>query len=269
MKKRLLAFLMAATMSMALVACGGSEEEAVTKETVTEEANEETTEEATEEIAGDYTEEQAAFVDEFNTMVDEYNVMIDAINADEELSSNEELASMLNELTTCIDECAEICNDPANLTDEVMEIYRTAFAQTYEVIEQVQPYLGAEIEVSEEFAAMKEIFTTAVAGTDEVENTYFFLFNDEVTFGAFVILSADQTQSLNVVGEITETEEGGLRITDEERQEYIAFTVIEEADDYIVVSVEEGNDVTLVGYDIDEAIETVLAIDEVTEIVNE
>ena len=268
MKKRLLALLMAATMSMALVACGGSEEEAVTKETVTEEADEETTEEATEEITGDYTEEQAAFVDEFNTMVDEYNAMIDAINADEELSSNEELASMLNELTTCIDECAEICNDPANLTDEVMEIYRTAFAQTYEVIEQVQPYLGAETEVSEEVAAMKEIFTTAVAGTDEVENTYFFLFNDEVTFGAFVILSADQTQSLNVVGEITETEEGGLKIIDEERQEYIAFTVVEEGEDYLVVSVEEGNDVTLVGYDIDEAIETVLAIDEVTEIVN-
>ena len=273
MKKRLLALFMAATMSMALIACGGSEEEAATNEAVTEETAEETveetTEEATEELAGDYTEEQAAFVDEFNTMVDDYNVMIDAINANEELSANEELVNMMNELTTAIDECAEICEDPANLTDEVMEQYRTAFAQTYDVIEQMKPYLSEDATgMSEEEAAMKAVLTTAVAGTDEAENTYFFLFNDDVTFGAFVILSADQTQSLNVVGEITETEEGGIKVIDEERQEYIAFTVVEEGEDYLVVSVEEGNDVTLVGYDIDEAIEVVLAIDEVTEIVN-
>ena len=50
MKKRLLALFMAATMSMALIACGGSEEEAATNEAVTEETAEETVEEtATEE----------------------------------------------------------------------------------------------------------------------------------------------------------------------------------------------------------------------------
>lgn len=269
MKKRLLALFMAAAMSMSLIACGGGEEEVVTKETATEETTEEAAEETTEELAGDYTEEQSAFVDEFNTMVDDYNAMIDTINANEELSTNEELAAKMNELTAAIDECAEVCNDPANLTDEVMENYRVAFAQTYEVIEQMKPYLSENTaEMSEEEAAMKAILTTAVAGTDEAENTYFFLFNDEVTFGAFVILSADQTQSVNVVGEITETEDGGIKIVDESTSSYIAFSIIEEGEDYLVVSIEEGNDVTLVGYDIDEAIEVVLAIDEVTEILN-
>ena len=104
MKKRLLALFIAATMSMALVACGGSEEEAVTKETVTEEAAEETTEEATEEITGDYTEEQAAFVDEFNTMIDEYNAAVELFNATPGLTEDQELVDIMNDTTASLDE---------------------------------------------------------------------------------------------------------------------------------------------------------------------
>lgn len=265
MKKKLLTLLMTATMSMALMACGGSEQ-ATTEEVATEEA---VAEESAEEVPGDYTEEQAAFVDEFNTMVDEYNVAVDAINANEELSSNQELVDMMNEVTVAIDEAAEIISDPANLTAEVMESYRTAFANTYELIDSVNAYLegDASDEMSEEKAALKEVFTSALVGSDDEENTYWFLFDDELTFGAFVILSTDQTQSVNVVGEITSREDGALVITDETTSSYIAFTTVEQTDEYLKVAVEEGNEVTLINYDLDEAIDVVVAIDENTEII--
>lgn len=267
MKKKLLALLLATSMSMALIACGGSKE-AATEETAVEE--EVTADEVAEEVAGDYTDEQAAFVDTFNTMVDDYNVIVDAVNAREDLTENQELVDLMNEITACIDEASEIISDPANLTEEVMDVYRDgAFVETYKFMDSIKELLGEDVEaeVSEGKAAMRSVFTTAVAGTDEAENTYFFLFNDDVTFGAFVILSADESQSVNVVGNITEGENGALVVTDEATSSYIAFTVVEEAEDYLVVSVEEGNEVTLVGWDLDEAIDVVLAIDEVTEIV--
>ena len=122
-------------------------------------------------------------------------------------------------------------------------------------------------DMSEEEAALKAIFTGAIAGADEAENTYWFLFDDELTFGAFVILSADYTQSVNVVGEITSRDEdGALVITDESTNSYIAFTVVEEGEDYLTVQIEEGNEVTMINYDLDEAIQTVIGIDETTEI---
>lgn len=261
MKKRFLAILMATAMSMSLIACGGGEEEVATKEVAVEET--------TEEVLGDYTAEQSAFVDEFNKMVDDYNVAVDAVNANEELLNNQELVDMMNEVTAAIDEAAEIISDPANLTAEVMESYKAAFAETYSLIDSINEYLegDATAEMSEEEAALRAAFTTALAGADEAENTYWFLFDDEVTFGAFVILSADYTQSINVVGEITSREDGALVITDETTSSYIAFTTVEQGEDYLVVSVEEGNEVTLINCDFDEAIETVLAIDETTEII--
>ena len=180
MKKKLLALLMATTMSMALVACGGSEE-AATEEVAVEEAVEE--EAASEEVAEEEASEET-------------------------------------------------------------------------------------VEMSEEEAAMRAVFTGAIAGSDEAENTYWFLFDDELTFGAFVILTADYTQSVNVVGEITSREEdGALVITDESTNSYIAFTVVEEGEDYLTVQIEDGNQVTMINYDLDEAIETVIGIDETTEII--
>ena len=280
MKKKLLTLLMATAMSMSLIACGGGEEAATTEEAVVEEtteevaeeevAEEETAEEETAEETTDveYTEEQAAFVDEFNTMVDDYNAAIEVFNATPELAESQELVDVMNTLTEAINEVAEICEDPSLLTEENMELLRTtSFAETYKLIDQINAYgSGEAADVSEEKAALKEIFTTAVVGADEAENTYWFLFNDEITYGAFVILSADYTQSVNVVGEITSREDGALVVTDKTNSTYVAFTVVEEGEDYLVVAVEEGNEVTLVGYDVDEAIDVVLAIDETTEI---
>ena len=264
MKKKLLAILMATAMSMALIACGGSEEAATTEETAVDEA--------TEEVAGDYTEEQAAFVEEFNTMVADYNAAIDAANENEEILNDQEVVDTINTVTASIDEAAEIIADPANLTAEVMEGYRAAFAETYTLIDSIYAVVndGASAEMSEGEAALRELFTVALAGADEAENTYWFLFNDELTVGACVILSADYTQSVNVLGTVS-ADGDAMVITEEETGRFVKFTVIEEGTDeegdpYMVVSFEEGNEVTVYNDSLDEVIEVVLGIDETTEI---
>lgn len=259
MKKKLLAILMATAMSMALIACGGSEEAATTEETAVDEA--------TEEVAGDYTEEQAAFVEEYNTMVADYNAAIDAANENEEILNDQEVVDTINTVTASIDEAAEIIADPANLTAEVMEGYRAAFEETYTLIDSIYAVVndGASAEMSEEEATLRELFTVALAGADEAENTYWFLFDDELTIGACVILSADYTQSVNVVGTVS-SDGDAMVITEEETGNYVKFTVVEEGEDYLVVSFEEGNEVTIINEDLDEVIETVLGIDETTEI---
>lgn len=267
MKKKLLALFMAATMSMALIACGGDEKEAAATEAVTEEA---ATEEAAEETTDvEYSEEQAAFVDEFNTMVDAYNVAVDAFNATPELTEDQELVDVLNEATTAIDEAAEIISDPANLTAEIMDSYRTAFADTYALIDAINEAVGTGDlagEISGE-EALRALFTTALAGADEAENTYWFLFNNDLTMGACVILSADYTQSVNVLGTVS-ADGDAMVITDDETGDYVKFTVTEEGEDYLVVQFEEGNEVTIINEELDSVIETVLAIDETTEIMN-
>jgi len=134
----------------------------------------------------------------------------------------------------------------------------------------VETQVVAETEVvadEDPAAVFYELFSSSLAGADEAENTYWFLFDDEVSIGAFVILSADYTQSVNVVGTIEEDENGVLTITDEDGN-YISFSVVEEGEDYLVVAIEEGNEVTLIPYDFDETVQTILSIDETTEILN-
>ena len=111
MKKRLLAILMATAMSMSLIACGGGEEEAATKEVATEEAVEE--EAAVEEVADvEYTEEQQAFVDEYLQLCDDYDAAIVVLEGIPELSENQELVDVMNTLSEAIIDVADICADP-------------------------------------------------------------------------------------------------------------------------------------------------------------
>ena len=259
MKKKLLALLLAAAMSMSLMACGGSEEAAT--ETTTETTVEETT-----EVESDLTEEQAAFVDEFNAMIDEYNAAVELFNATPGLTEDQELVDIMNDTTASLDEAAEIISDPTNLTAEVMDSYRLAFEATYEFIGAIHEAVGAENMTGEE--ALRTLFTSALVGADEAENTYWFLFDDELTIGACVILSADYTQSVNVLGTVS-ADGDAMVITDDQTGDYVKFTVTEEGADYLVVQFEEGNEVTIINDSLDEVIEMVLAIDEMTEIVDE
>ena len=270
MKKKLLALLMAVTMSMALIACGGGEEEATTKEVATEEAVVEDATEETEEVTDvEYTEEQQAFVDEYLQLCDDYDAAIVVLEGIPELSENQEFVDVMNTLAEAIIDVADICADPELLTEENMELLRTtSFAETYKLIDQINAYAtgGETAEMSGE-EALKALFTVAMAGADEAENTYWFLFNDDLTIGACVILSADYSQSVNVLGTVS-ADGDALVITDDETGDFVKFNVTEEGEDYLVIAFEEGNEVTIINEDLDEVIEMVLGIDETTEILN-
>ena len=62
--------------------------------------------------------------------------------------------------------------------------------------------------------------------------------------------------------------EEGYTLEIEEFTDYVVpNTVVEEGEDYLTVQIEDGNQVTMINYDLDEAIETVIGIDETTEII--
>ena len=272
MKKKVLAILMAAVMSLALAACGGEKEtaeEALVEEMPIEEAAvEEEAEEAAVEVSGEYTEEQLAFVQEYVDMCDAYNATVDLVNATPELVEQEELIDVINQLTAAIDEADEICADPSLLTPEVMESLRAAFAETYKFIDEVNAFTGeAGTEEAVNMDVLLELFTIAYAGADEVENTYYFVCDEEVTFGGIVILSADMTQSVNYVGEITENEDGSLTINDESGHK---FTFIaEQVEGGLILTLDDGTSVGVAPWDTKEVIDMIVAIDEGTKILSE
>lgn len=258
MRKKILALLMAAMMAMALVACGGEEEPAA-EEPVVE------TEEA-EEVESEYTEEQLAFLEEYDTLVNDYNAAVDVLNATPELAETEELVDVMNQLTEAIEEVGEICEDPSLLTEENMELLRTtSFAETYTLIDQINAYAEGGEAVEDAAATMASVFTMAFCGADEAENTYYFLTDDEVTYAAFVMVSADATQSINVVGDVTDNGDGTLTVT-EESGRYITFAA-EAVEDYMVLTLEDGTEASVLPWDLEEAIQFVVAIDEGTEII--
>jgi hypothetical protein len=255
MKKRILVLLMTVMMAMAMTACGG-EEEAVAEETVAEES--------AEEVAGDYTEQQLAFLDEYNTMIDDYNAAVDVFNATPELTEMDELVEVMNQLTEAIEEVGEICNDPSLLTEENMELLRTtSFAETYKLIDQINAYAEGDAEAA---ATLASIFTIALCGADEAENTFYLLTNDDVTFAAFVLMSEDAEKSMNVVGEVTENEDGSITITEEDGR-YLVLSVESIDEESMLLTLEDGTQATMLPWDVAEAIEIVVAIDEATEIV--
>ena len=182
MKKKLLAILMATAMSMTVIACGGSGEEAAAP--AQEETAEDVTVDEVEEVSADYTKEQAALLDEFQQMVDNYNVAVDAANQVSQITEDEELVNIMNELTAEIDSMTELLADPANMTEEFMTGLRGAMEQTYATINRLNS-----------LSELLPILTIAGVGVDEEENTYLFAFNEEETVGSPVFILITQSET--------------------------------------------------------------------------
>lgn len=264
MKKRVLAILMAAAMSMSLIACGGGEEEAATKEvaveeeTVEEDAVEEDAvveEEVVEEATGDYTEEQMAYIEAYNQMLDDYNTVIDMANEVPQLLENQELVDVMNELAAGIEDMTELMSDPANLTDEFLAGVDVAMDQTYATLNRLQT-----------LAELLPILTIAGVGADEEENTYYFAFNEEETVGVMVILSADQTQNVYCAGDMVVSEDGTYTISD---GEYEMSMLVEVVEDGLAITMQDGTVVGMVGAEPMAVVDAMLSIQEATENVNE
>lgn len=264
MKKRVLAILMAAAMSMSLIACGGGEEEAATKEvaveeeTVEEDAVEEDAvveEEVVEEATGDYTEEQMAYIEAYNQMLDDYNTVIDMANEVPQLLEKQELVDVMNELAAGIEDMTELMSDPANLTDEFLAGVDVAMDQTYATLNRLQT-----------LAELLPILTIAGVGADEEENTYYFAFNEEETVGVMVILSADQTQNVYCAGDMVVSEDGTYTISD---GEYEMSMLVEVVEDGLAITMQDGTVVGMVGAEPMAVVDAMLSIQEATENVNE
>ena len=263
MKKRLLAILMATAMSMSLIACGGGEEETVTKEAAVEEetveedtvVEEEVVEEVVEEATGDYTEEQMAYIEAYNQMLDDYNTVIDMANEVPQLLENQELVDVMNELAAGIEEMTELMSDPANLTDEFLAGVDVAMDQTYATLNRLQT-----------LAELLPILTIAGYGEDEAGNSYYFAFNEEETVGAMVILSADQTQNVYCAGDMVVSEDGTYTISNDE---YEMSMLVEVIDEGLAITMQDGTVVGMVGAEPMAVVDAMLSIQEVTENVNE
>ena len=258
MKKRLLAILMATAMSMSLIACGGGEEEVATKgaaveeEAVEEEAVEE---EAEVEVSGDYTEDQLAYLEAYQQMLDDYNATVDMVNEVPQLTEDQEIVDMMNELTAVIEENTELMQDPANLTDDFLANLEVAMTKTYATINRLNA-LGE----------LLPILTIAGVGADEEGNTYYFAFNEEETVGAMVILSADQAQNVACSGTMTVSEDGTYTISNEE---YEMSMLVEVVEDGLILTMQDGTEVGMVGAEPREVVDAMLSIEEATENINE
>ena len=252
MKKKLLAILMATAMSMTVIACGGSGEEAAAP--AQEKTAEDVTVDEVEEVSADYTKEQAALLDEFQQMVDNYNVAVDAANQVSQITEDEELVNIMNELTAEIDSMTELLADPANMTEEFMTGLRGAMEQTYATINRLNS-----------LSELLPILTIAGVGVDEEENTYLFAFNEEETVGAMVILSADQTQNVYCAGDMVVSEDGTYTISNGEYEMSMLVEVMEEG---LAITMQDGTVVGMVGAEPKAVVDAMLSIEEATENVN-
>jgi len=109
------------------------------------------------------------------------------------------------------------------------------------------------------------VFEYGYVGVGDDGNTYYMAYDANIEFAAFVILSEDGSQSINVVGE---TEANGQYLTIKDSGYSITFMVEDAGDDAVLLTLKDGTEVAMVTEDVDTVIEYVLAIDEGTEIVN-
>lgn len=112
--KKLLVLMMSLVMAANLVACGGSPKTEAT-----------------------FTAEQQALAQEYLEMCTKYDEAVDKVNETPALLENTELIDTMNDLADAIIEADEHFANPENLTDEVMAALKTAFAQTYAFIDEV------------------------------------------------------------------------------------------------------------------------------------
>lgn len=243
MKKKLVAILLATVVSMGLVACGGDQEVGTTVENSVE-------------VNGDYTEEQQALVNEYLELAELYDAATTKIEETPELAADTELVKVADELANEIIEVAEILQDPANLTEEVMAGLRIAFDETYVFIEQVNVT-----------ADLLPILTVAGWGVDEANNSYYFACDESISTGAFVGLSADGTENVKCVGEIVESGDTALTINDADG--YTTTFEVEQTETGLVLTLQNGTVVEMEAAQPKQVIEAIVTIVTSTQNVNQ
>lgn len=267
MKKKMLAVLLLVSLTLSLTACGGGEDTSAADEAVVATDVTDVTDDAG--STAEYTEEQAQFAQEYIDMCAAYDEAVNLVNATPELLEDQELVTVMNDLTASIDSVDELFEDPANLTPEAMDELRTAFADVYSFIDEVNNLVGAVSSDGEANAVddLASVLTIAYGGADDAGNTYYFACDQDVTFGSYFILSADMTQNAYCVGNIVDNGDGTLTINDEEG--YTTTFAVEEAEGGVILTLEDGTTVGMAAWEPSEIIEMMLTIEQQTQNVNQ
>ena len=275
MKKRVLAILMAAVISMSLIACGGKDDASTSGNDAAVEkdvnANEES--DAADSVTGEFSEEQAALAQEYLELCEAFDAAADLVNNTPAILEQEEVVNTMNEVADALISLDECFGDPELLTEEVMVQVEDAIEKGYAFIDEVNLYVEAESGAASTETAewtveeMASVLTIAWAGADEEENTYYFVCDEEVTFGMLVVLTADMTQNVNCVGEITENKDGSITINDETG--YTSKIATTQVDGGLIATINDELEVAMVSYDAAEILELIFEIDTQTENINE
>ncbi len=121
------------------------------------------------------------------------------------------------------------------------------------------------VEETEEFQLTVENtgLTIGFMGVGDDGVNYYVAFDDEVNYGVMVLLSEDATETLNVVGEVVEDENGILTIVDNTDDLSISFAV-SEIEGGVMLTMADGSEVILGSVDPAEVLEAIAIIDEHT-----
>lgn len=112
MKTKIALLLTICLLTGSVIGCNNTKEEVSTTETTTLETFTEETTKNEVKTEVEYTEEQLAFIEEYNNMVEYYNVLaVDSINASD-LINDQELVATMNSLTQSIEAMGEVCDNP-------------------------------------------------------------------------------------------------------------------------------------------------------------
>ncbi len=264
MNKRLLALLMAAVMSMSLIACGGGDDEG----TSTNDAAVEKEVEESETAVGEFSEEQAALAQEYLDLCEAFDAAAERVNNTPSLLEQEEIVNTMNEVADALISLDECFGDAELLTEEVMVQLKDTIEKGNKFVNEVNALVDGEEATGTELNVedLASVLTIAWAGADEEENTYYFVCDEDVTFGMLLILTADMTQNINCVGEIVENEDGTITIVDETG--YTATLATEEVEGGLMVTIDGELEVAMVSYDAAEVLELMFTIDAETQNMN-
>ncbi|MDF3003789.1 MAG: hypothetical protein K0S22_261 [Oscillospiraceae bacterium] len=119
--KKLLAIMMALVMALSLAACGGSEPTP---------ASSSSTPSQVEDV--EFTAEQQALAQEFLDAAATFDIIADRVNVSDELRSDEELITTMNEIADEIIAADEYFSSPETLTPEIMDGLKVAIAAIHE-----------------------------------------------------------------------------------------------------------------------------------------
>ena len=129
---------------------------------------------------------------------------------------------------------------------------------TFSVVGNTWKYAAEFTSEEAKIARLKEVYTIGYTGTDEEGTALYYVTDEDVSIGIFVIVSSDEQEAIILAGPITENGDQ-LTINDEESGDSLTFTV-EEVESGIRLTFEDGSTTILIPTPAHEVIDTIKEI---------